>query len=288
MRHSHRSEENPDPRRLDRRSIFGLKAMMDRAQDFLSFVRELAKAARLETLPGSSGDMAARNKSESGYDPVTDADVAAERAMRRLIEQRFPDHGIIGEELEDRPSGNGLSWSLDPIDGTRSYICGLPTWVTLIALLEDGRPALGAIDAPRLDELYLGCGEESLLVTGGRERRISVSGCFKLEDARFSTTDPSLFGPGDKERIEHIRQQARVTRFGHDGYAYARVAAGALDLVVEAGLKPHDYNALMPVVRGAGGVFGDWWGGDDFEGGRVIAAATQELFDETVKLLNGS
>lgn len=259
---------------------------MDRASDFLSFARELAAAARLETLPGSSGDMAARNKSESAYDPVTDADVAAEQAMRRLIEERFPDHGIIGEELADRASRNGLSWSLDPIDGTRSYICGLPTWVTLIALLEDGSPALGAIDAPRLDELYLGCDSETLLIAGGKQKRLTVSACSRIEDARFSTTDPFLFLGDDMKEVESIRRQARVTRFGHDGYAYARVAAGALDLVVEVGLKPHDYNALMPVVRGAGGVFGDWNGGNDFEGGRVIAAATQPLFDAAIRLLN--
>lgn len=260
---------------------------MDRTGEYLQFVRELAKAARIETLPGSGGALAARNKSDSGFDPVTDADVAAEKAMRRLIERDFPDHGIIGEELADRPSTSGLSWSLDPIDGTRSYICGLPTWVTLIALLEEGRPILGAIDAPRLDELTIGRDGETLLVTKGEERRMKASGCTRIGEARFSTTDPFLFAPGDKERIHHIIAKARVARFGHDGYAYARLAAGGLDLVVEAGLKPHDYNALIPVVRGAGGVFGDWRGGEAYQGGRVVAAATRSLYDEAVELLSG-
>ncbi|MDT9597340.1 inositol monophosphatase family protein [Sphingosinicella rhizophila] len=258
---------------------------MSRSSQFLTFARELAEAARLETLPGSSGDMAARNKGGAAYDPVTDADVAAEQAMRRLIEARYPDHGVSGEELPDRPSQNGLLWSLDPIDGTRSYICGLPTWVTLIGLLDEGRPSLGAIDVPRLDEFYIGCGDTSFLHSGGRETLLSVSGCRTVAEARFAATDPFMFHGEDADKVERIRGKARVTRFGHDGYAYARLAAGALDLVVESGLKTYDYNALIPVIRGAGGVFGDWQGGEAYEGGRVIAAATQQLFDEALDLL---
>jgi myo-inositol-1(or 4)-monophosphatase len=259
---------------------------MDRSSQFLPFARELAAAARRETLPGSSGDMAARNKGGGAYDPVTDADVAAEQAMRRLIEERYPDHGVSGEELPDRPSQNGLVWSLDPIDGTRSYICGLPTWVTLIGLLDEGAPSLGAIDVPRLDEFYIGCGDRSILYLGQQETRLSVSGCTNISDARFAATDPFMFHGADSEKFERMRAKVRVSRFGHDGYAYARLAAGALDLVVESGLKTYDYNALIPVIRGAGGVFGDWQGGETYEGGRVIAAATQELFDEALALLN--
>jgi myo-inositol-1(or 4)-monophosphatase len=219
--------------------------------------------------------MDAENKSEHGYDPVTEADREAERVMRELIQREFPAHGIAGEEFADVPARGRYCWSLDPIDGTRSFICRLPTWVTLIALLDDGRPVLGLIDAPCLGERYVSAGSEEL----------ATSGCRDLQQARLSTTDPYLFEGADQERWQALRRRVRTTRYGHDGYAYARLAGGSLDLVVECGLKPHDYNALIPLVRAAGGSIGDWQGGDDFSAGNVIAAATPELFDAAVEAM---
>jgi histidinol phosphatase-like enzyme (inositol monophosphatase family) len=252
-----------------------------------TFALRLAEAARGETMKRWSNGIAADNKAAAGkeFDPVTEADREAERAIRRLIEAEYPDHGISGEEFPERASQGRYRWSLDPIDGTRSFICGMPTWVTLIALLDDGVPAIGLIDAPRLDELYLGDCDAAVLISRGEERPLKASGCPSLSNARFSTTDPFLFAGADADAFAAIRSRVRTTRYGHDGYGYARLAAGTIDLVVESGLNSYDLNALVPVVRGAGGMIGDWSGGSDFSAGQVVAAATPQLFQEALALL---
>jgi myo-inositol-1(or 4)-monophosphatase len=247
------------------------------------FAEALADAARAETLERWARGCHADGKGGTvDFDPVTDADREAERTMRRLIEERFPDHGIMGEEFPDRAGSSGWSWSLDPVDGTRSFICRLPNWVTLIALLDAGRPVLGLIDAPCLGERYLGFGEKGRMIGPQGSSTLASSACTELGEARFSTTDPYLFEGAEAEAFERVRRQVRTTRYGQDGYAYARLAAGTIDLVIESRLKPHDYNALIPVVRAAGGVIGDWQGGDDFTAGKVIAAATPRLFERAV------
>lgn len=251
------------------------------------FIVRLAEAARAETLSRFGNGDQGSSKVDSVFDPVTDADRAAERAMRALIEEHFPDHGIFGEEYPDRAVASPYSWSLDPVDGTRSFICGMPTWTTLIALLEGGSPVLGVIDAPRLGELYLGHGSTALLMKDGQSQPIAASNCREMSAARLSTTDPYLFEDEDSAAFERVRSAVRTMRYGHDGYAYARLAAGTIDLVVETGLKPYDYNALIPVVRASGGRIGDWRGGDDFSAGKVLAAATAELVEQAVALLGG-
>ncbi|HWJ38232.1 MAG TPA: inositol monophosphatase family protein [Sphingomicrobium sp.] len=252
--------------------------------DFASFACELASSARRETLARFQKDYAIEDKGFDLYDPVTEADRAAEAVMRELIQERFAEHGISGEEFPARPAQGPFTWSLDPIDGTRSYIAGLPTWTTLIALLDDGQPILGLIDAPCLDETYVGKGGEAAIIRKGERSPIRTSGRKHINEARFSTTDPYLFGVA-AGALQQVLGKVQVTRYGHDGYAYARLAAGSIDLVIENGLKPHDYNALIPIVRAAGGHFGDWLGGNDFAAGNVIAAASRELYDEAVALL---
>lgn len=252
-----------------------------------AFACELADAARRETLPRCDAVGTVNNKAGGArFDPVTEADRAAEMAIRRLIEQHWPDHGILGEEFADRAARSDYSWSLDPIDGTRSYVCGLPSWTTLIALLHRGRPMVGVIDAPRLGERYLGLGDEARLIMSDGERVLAVSSCRELAEARFSTTDPALFSGADMEGVERVREAVRIVRYGHDAYAYARLAAGTIDLVIEAGLQPYDYNALVPVVRGAGGVIGNWRGEDDLSEGKLVAAASQTLLEQAVALLH--
>jgi len=247
---------------------------------FAAFASRLADAARAVTLAAANFEI--HDKNEGGiFDPVTDADREAERAMRTLIEAEHPDHGISGEEHGERAARCAHSWSLDPIDGTRAFICGLPSWTTLIALLEDGAPILGLVDAPRLDERYLGDSKHAWL----NGEPIRTSGCISLGKARLSTTDPFLFQGEEAAAFERLRGAVRVTRYGHDAYGYARLAAGAIDLVAESGLKPHDWHALVPVIHGAGGVVGNWRGGNDLEAGQILAAATQELFDEAVAAL---
>jgi len=259
--------------------------MSDR--EFADFARALADAARLVTLPAAVLSQAPEDKNAGGaFDPVTAADRGAERAIRALIEANYPDHGIAGEEYGTVRAEADLLWSLDPIDGTRSFICGLPSWTTLIALLRGGAPVVGLIDAPMVDELYLGHDGGARLIRGSRETRLAASACTRLGEARLATTDPYLFEGAEAEGFERLRRGSRVARYGQDAYAYARLAAGGIDLVAENSLKPHDYNALIPVVRGAGGMIGNWRGEDDFSAGQVLAAATPELFEEAVGVLS--
>lgn len=254
--------------------------------ELLELAGRLADAARRETLNRAGAPFAVENKAAGGdFDPVTEADRAAEQVMRALIAEHYPDHGVAGEEFGATQGSSVWSWSLDPIDGTRSFACGLPSWTTLIALLDQGEPRLGIVDAPRLGERYVGNGERSWCETESGATDLRCSGRTELGEARLSTTDPFLFRETDA--FAALRGQTQTARYGLDAYAYARLAAGTLDLVVESGLKPHDYNALIPVVRGAGGVFGDWFGGTDLASGDVIAAASPQLYEAAVAIMSG-
>jgi myo-inositol-1(or 4)-monophosphatase len=256
-------------------------------ESFVDFAGRLADAARAETLTRWRGAGEARNKAGEGrYDPVTEADVAAEQAMRSLIERHYPTHGIVGEETAARASQSRWCWSLDPIDGTGAFICGLPTWVTLIGLLCEDEPVLGIIDVPRLSERYVGHGSSARLFDAEGAHPLHTSGCTQLGDARLTATTPAMFKDADQDKFARVRDHVRTHRFGYDGYGYARLAAGSIDLVIESGLQPYDYNAVIPLIRAAGGITGNWQGGSDMGAGQIVAAASQALFDETIVLLN--
>ena len=246
-----------------------------------AFFRQLSTAARAAIDAEIAAGLVADNKASVGFDPVTAADRGAERALRSLIEAEFPDHGIWGEEYGLVRGDAAMRWSLDPVDGTRALICGLPSWAILVGLIENGRHVAGMIDLPALDETLIG--------HDGETRRngvpVRTSGCAALCDARLATTDPTLFDAAEGAAFERVRLAARVTRYGLDALAYARVATGDIDLVIESGLKCHDYDALVAVVRGAGGVIGNWAGEEDLGNGDVVAAASQALYDEAVALL---
>ena len=250
----------------------------------LAFFRHLSAAARSVTV-GAAVPEADNKDGAGGYDPVTALDRAAEQALRAAIEARFPDDGIEGEEFGLTRGDAGRRWCLDPIDGTRALICGLPNWTTLVALLDDGQPVAGMIDAPVLDELVVAIDGKTSLVSASGLQPLRASACQVLGEARLSTTDPFLFSAIDLAGFDRLRRSVRVTRYGLDALAYARLGAGSIDLVAETGLKPHDYNALVPIVRGAGGVIGNWNGGDDLSGGDVLAAATPALFDQALEML---
>ena len=253
---------------------------------FAAFAEKLADAARAAIRDCTQGGLHVDSKAGRGaFDPVTQADRAAERAMRALIQERWSDHSIQGEEYGMEGGDARYCWSLDPIDGTRAFICGLPSWTILIALLDEGRPVLGLIDAPRLDERFIGYGGTARLIGPGGQSPLRTSGCRSLADARLSTTDPYLFPAGEREGFERLRSEARLTRYGLDAYAYARLAAGDLDLIVESGLAPHDLNALLPIVTAAGGAVSDWEGGSDFASGRLIAAASGALLGQALQRL---
>ena len=264
--------------------------MIDTRSDFSAFANELADAARLETVPRFRAGAAVACKSGERFDPVTDADREAERRIRRMIAAAFPEHGIIGEEFGAEREGARRRWVLDPVDGTRAFVCGVASWATLIALEEDGRPIVGVIDQAFTDERWVGADGRSTFVHAGEPRPCRVSGCTDIGAARLSTTDPretAYFSKDEADAFARVAARARVCRFSLDAYAFGLLALGELDLVVDASLKHHDYAALIPVVEGAGGVITGWRGEPlaDSPRGRIVAAASLALHAVALEML---
>lgn len=252
-----------------------------------SFLLELNRTAADAILPLFRGDHGVINKYERGFDPVTEADRGAERAIRARIADRYPHHGVIGEEYgEDRPDAEFV-WVLDPVDGTRAFISGLPLWCVLIGLRHNGRPVLGSIAQPYLKEIYLGHAGGSRLVNAAGERPLKVRACPVLTEALIATTDPeACFTGAELGAWRQVRAAARLARLGCDAYAYAMVAAGTMDLVVEAGLKSWDIEAAIPVIAGAGGLTTDWRGEPvGADGGQVAIAGDRAVLDEALVAL---
>jgi histidinol phosphatase-like enzyme (inositol monophosphatase family) len=257
--------------------------------DLDAFLIELNRASAAAILPLFRADHGLEDKGgPKGFDPVTHADRGAEAAIRRLIAERYPDHGVIGEEYgEDRPDADHV-WVLDPIDGTRAFIAGLPLWTTLIGLRREGSPVMGSIGQPFLGEIFIGGGGRARLVSAAGDRPLKTRTGVPLATAIIATTDPEgCFNPAEATAWQALRQASRLARFGCDAYAYAMVAAGTLDLVVEAGLKCWDIDAAIPVVEGAGGAVRDWTGARvGRHGGRVILAGDEALVAEALAPLS--
>tara|TARA_R110002124_G_scaffold163697_2_gene331113 strand:- start:1119 stop:1928 length:810 start_codon:yes stop_codon:yes gene_type:complete len=251
-----------------------------------SFTVDLAREAARVSLPFFRSVFAQEDKGADGaFDPVTEADRAAEAAIRRLIAARYPEHGVIGEEYgEDRPEAEHV-WVLDPIDGTRAFIAGLPSWTCLIALRHAGRPRIGAIAQPYLDEIFLGGPSGARLLKGGAETALRTRRCAGLDEALISTTDPELFTPVEREAWARVRAASRLARLGCDAYAYAMLAAGNIDLVAESGLKVWDWSALVPVIEAAGGQVTDWHGGAPNDGGQILAVGDAGLQEPALSSL---
>jgi myo-inositol-1(or 4)-monophosphatase len=252
----------------------------------LAFADTLADAARAAILPYFRAGHTVELKSGSRFDPVTDADKAAERAMRALIEAEFPDHGILGEEYGETRGASGYQWVLDPIDGTRAFIAGLPLWGVLIGLAYQGKPVIGVMDQPYLEERYRGWNDGAELVTHSGARPLNARPCASLGEAILSTTDPYLFQGEEADAFALVRAQAKLTRYGYDCYAYAMIASGGIDCVIESGLKPFDICALIPIITGAGGGVCSWAGGDASQGGRVLAWGDESVRNATLSLLS--
>lgn len=256
-------------------------------KEYAGFLEILADAAAEVTLSLFKRPLNVINKGQKlqlDYDPVTKADKLSEKAIRELIKRTYPDHAILGEELG--PGGNDGSpytWVIDPIDGTRAYICGIPTWGTLVALNDGMRPIIGLLDQPYLKERYIGTPNASFL----NGVRIRCRPCTDLSEATISTTDPTQFFAcnEDLQAFMRIAAKARLVRNGYDCYAYAMVAAGFMDVVIESGLEPYDIQALIPIIEGAGGVVTNWTGGSADQGGQVVASATPALHEQVLGLL---
>ena len=216
-----------------------------------------------------------------GFDPVSIADRQVESLLRGMIEARYPEHGIFGEEGEDKSSSASLRWILDPIDGTRSFLMGLPLWGTLIALYDGATPLLGIMDQPFAQERYEGSAGGSFLLRGASRTPLRARRCGRIEDAILGATDPSMFEGGKADAFRRLAGRVRMRRFGGDCYLYCALAAGWVDLVVEDSLYYYDVLPLVPIVEGAGGVISDWHG-HRLEGDGAVCAAGDAMLHAAV------
>ncbi|MCC1493681.1 histidinol-phosphatase [Cognatishimia sp. F0-27] len=233
-----------------------------------------------------SAALGTENKDAAGYDPVTVADRAAEDAMRAVLARQRPEDAILGEERGSSAGTSGLTWVLDPIDGTRGFVSGTPTWGVLIALSDDSGPRFGIVDQPYTCERFFGgLGEASWCGPHG-SGALATRDTARLEDAVLFTTFPEVGTESDAAGFRRVAQHARLTRYGMDCYAYALLAAGQIDLVIEAGLNPYDIHAPIAVIEAAGGIVTDWQGGPAHGGGRVVAAANAEIHARALDRLN--
>jgi histidinol phosphatase-like enzyme (inositol monophosphatase family) len=253
--------------------------------DFVIFAHELADNAGSVILPHFRGAGAVSNKAEQAFDPVTEADRAAEQIMRGMIRDRYPEHGIHGEEFGDVPASGPYRWILDPIDGTRSFILGLPAWGTLIGLAEENRPVVGMMDQPYVRERFWGTKAGAFFRGSQGERQIRTRPCASLGDAVLTATSPDLFRDGADERFHTLSRQVRMTRFGGDCYLYCLLAMGLIDIVAEASLKAFDIAPLIPIIQAAGGIVTTWDGGDPASGGRILAVGDPALHEAAMRAL---
>lgn len=253
----------------------------------LEFLDELAEAAARETLPRFRSRLAVANKLDAGFDPVTEADRMAEEAIRGLILARFPDHGILGEEHGNLNAGSRHLWVIDPIDGTRAFISGVPVWGTLVGFYEDGRALLGLMDQPFTGERFLAGPGGAFYRRAGEERRLKASGCEDLGSAVLFTTSPHLHEGGRQESYATLERSVRLARYGCDCYAFAMLAAGNIDIVVESGLKPYDIAGLIPIIEQAGGIVTTWQGDRPEQGGDIVASASRALHEQALAILGG-
>lgn len=254
-------------------------------QDYLTFAKAAARAAGEVILPHFRSSLLVTNKLDNGgFDPVTVADQAGERVIRDAIESAYPDHGIFGEEYGLSP-GNGLTWVIDPIDGTRAFMTGMLHWGILLALFDGQQPIVGVMYQPYTDELFCGNGDEAWLERAGQSTRLGTSDCKQVAQASLSTTGIDWLSAAERQQFGRLSRQTKLTKFGGDCYLFGMLGMGALDLGVEAGLKAYDIQALIPIVQGAGGVISAWDGGNPSLGGTVLASATQALHDEALSLL---
>lgn len=223
------------------------------------------------------------------YDPVTEADQKAETAMRAIIKRERPADAILGEEHGHEPGTSGLTWVIDPIDGTRAFITGQTQWGTLIALNKNGAPMLGILDQPVLGERFVGTHARTIMRTRDGETVLKSRPRAALRDTVLMTTNPwGYFTDDEHAAFRRLSQATQMTRFGGDCYAYGLIAMGFVDLVVEARLAPWDIQALIPIVEGAGGIVTDWTGKPVHDGGHVIAAGDKRVHAQAMKILNNT
>lgn len=255
--------------------------------EFNEFLRDIAYQAGETIKPYFRSHFQTDNKNPKAYDPVTQADREAEETIRGLIKRRYPDHGIYGEEYGFEPGTSGLTWVIDPIDGTRSFIAGMWHWGSLIALFNGESAVLGCIYQPILDELFIGNPKGSTLFKQNQSIELKTRSQTRLGQAIVCSTHPDII-PDDagKKAFQDLLAATRMSIYGGDCYHYALLAMGLVDLCVEGLLKPYDIQAVVPVVEGAGGVVTTWSGKNPASGGQIVAAASAELHREALAFLS--
>lgn len=257
--------------------------------DAPAFADALADASAAAILPLFRSALTVENKSApGGFDPVTAADRAAEEVMRELIRRTHPAHGIVGEEGGAERDDAEWVWVLDPIDGTKSFMSGMPLWGTLIALTRRGEPVFGVMNQPFTRERFSGDGHAARCRGPASEAEMRVRPCARLGDAVLFTTSPLLMTADERAVFGQVEREVRLSRYGGDCYIYCMLAAGHLDLVIESGLKPYDVAALIPIVEGAGGVITTWDGEPAQHGGRIVAAGDRRVHQAAMTLLRGA
>jgi myo-inositol-1(or 4)-monophosphatase len=257
-------------------------------QELTRFAIQLAEASASAILPYFRKNTEVAAKDGPVFDPVTEGDRAGERAIRALIEQHYPDHGILGEEYGEKPGRSGFTWVLDPIDGTRSFICGMPTWATLIGLTYEEAPVVGLMNQPFVGEMFYGNPHGAWADHRGHVEALRTRTGVSLAEATIGTTAPELYRQErDRLGFERLNRKARLTRYGGDAYFFALVAAGHVDIAMDAGLQSYDIAALLPIIAGAGGATAEWTGGNAVKGGNIIAAGSKPLLEEALTLMRG-
>ncbi len=247
-----------------------------------------ADAAAGRTLPLFRTNLGIDNKLAQGFDPVTEADRGAETAIRAVIAEAFPDHAIIGEEWGSSGQSR-FSWIIDPVDGTRAFITGAPVWGTLIGFAQDGVAIAGLMSQPFIGETFLAVPGRASYRRGAHTKPLATSGLTELTNARVFTTTPGLFDtPQLQAKWQAVAAATRLQRFSMDCYGYALLAAGHADLVIEPYLNTYDIAALVPIIREAGGAIACWDGSEPTGGGNVVAAATPQLLEQALELVNAS
>ncbi|MEP1934076.1 MAG: histidinol-phosphatase [Roseibium sp.] len=249
------------------------------SHEFAPFLDLLADAASAAIMPHFRQGFTVDNKWETGFDPVTVADKNGETVMRALINKYHPDHGILGEEHGAENLDAENVWVLDPIDGTRAFITGLPTWGSLIGLKTSGKPSLGMMMQPYIGERFAGDCHSAWFLGPQGQSVLKTRSCNELKEATIFTTSPALFSETERPEFDRIEAEARLSRYGTDCYAFCMVAAGHADVTIETGLQPYDIVALVPIIEGAGGVVTTWSGGSPTDGGQILASGDPRLHD---------
>ncbi len=278
------SSQKNEPGRPDHTDFSGL----------LDFACQLADASGDILRPRFRNALTVKNKSSDGeFDPVTEADRLVERELRKRIDELYPSHGIIGEEFEMKAGNSPFTWVLDPIDGTRSFISGVPLWGTLIALNNGTRPIIGVVDQPYLGERFVALHAAHLSIAelriAGTRRPLKTRPCDRLGNAILTCTDPVMFTTDDEQKAYRaVEGHCRLVRYSMDCYGYCLLAMGLIDLVIEAGLAPYDIQALIPVIEAAGGVVTNWNGEVPSEGGQIVAAGDARIHKQALAILSSA